>query len=157
MTENKPAQPPQLGALLAKHRLKAELVLSAFVIAVWFASPNEALLMPAIMALAAVYFLSAFVIVPVQEAFGNTVQKVAGISSAVSVIGILFKHLAMEDYLQMLLIAGLSVIAATVLLLGLFIKSQNQNYLPFLIRCFILSGITAWFLLPELDQLKDNL
>jgi len=85
------------------------------------------------------------------------VLKVAGISSAVSIIGILFKQLGTEGYLQLLLIGGLSVIAATVFLLGFFIKSQNKNYLPFLIRCFILSGITAWFLLPELNKLKDTL
>jgi hypothetical protein len=100
-------------------------------LAAWFAWPNKNILMPAMMALAGVYFLSAYVIIDVPDLFGHVVLKVAGISSAVSIIGILFKQLGTEGYLQLLLIGGLSVIAATVFLLGFFIKSQNKNYLPF--------------------------
>jgi len=62
MRKNNSAQPTPFAMLLSRHRLKAELVLSALVLAAWFAWPNKNILMPAMMALAGVYFLSAYVL-----------------------------------------------------------------------------------------------
>ncbi|MFN3839574.1 MAG: hypothetical protein ACK4RF_02610 [Cyclobacteriaceae bacterium] len=153
MTEQKTPDPPQFGKLLAAYSPKVELVLSALALAAWLLGADPQVMMITLTVLAGFYFLSAFIIVQLDEIYGHVAVKVSGISSAVCVFALLFKILSLEGYRQMMMVGLLSVVAALVIMVGFFLKSQNKNYLRFIIRSLALTGISLYVFSPELKEL----
>ena len=154
MTEQKTPDPARFGKMLAAHSPKAELVLSALALAAWMLGAHPEAMTITFTVLAGFYFLSTFLIIELDEVFGHVAVKISGISSAVCVIALLFKTLSMEGYQQMMLIGLLSVVAALVVMVGLFLKSQNKTYIRFIIRSLALTGFSLYVFLPDLKELN---
>ncbi|MBX2965086.1 MAG: hypothetical protein KF845_02990 [Cyclobacteriaceae bacterium] len=153
MTENKTPIPPQLGEWLSRNRLKIELILTVPALVFYFTVNNQEILMVTMTTLAAFYFLSAYIKVDVEEMFGLIALKVVNISCAVCVLSLLFKTLALEGAQHMMLVGSLSIASGVLIILAMWVKSQNRNYLPFLIRALILGFITGWVFLPEIREM----
>lgn len=97
-------------------------------------------------ALAGFYFLSSF-FVPDEELpllFATVGIKVINISSAVSLVGIVFVLTGAEGALDMLMVGLLSLIIAGLLILYFLVTLGASKLLPYLVRVICLGGITGY-------------
>ena len=108
---------------------------------------DDSVLIIVMSSLAVFYFVSAYFAIDVKEIYGVIVLKVTGIASAVCITGIQFQLMRSPGALEMLMIGFTSVSIAALILVILFMRSQDRVYLPYLIRSLVLGGITGWLYL----------
>ncbi|QOI96902.1 MAG: hypothetical protein HRU69_05060 [Flammeovirgaceae bacterium] len=149
-----PNSQQQFFIQLAKHKFKIEAVLTALALAAWFVGEPQELLQFTLFALAAFYFISAYLISSVKELFGVVATKVSGIGGAVCLTGLVFMKLGMEGWMQMLLVGFLSMVPVVLILLFYWMKSHNTEYLILIIRSTALAIITGYIVIPQLQNLE---
>ncbi|GEM_PF-1206338 len=148
--------PEGIATWLRNHGIIIELILAALV-ALAFAmkflglTTADDILMITMLALAAFYFVTAF-LAGQDSSMGIISSKVFSIASSVCVIGLLFSFLRLPGAKEQLTIGLLSMGACTIIVIYLAVTGRTQKFVPMLIRTIVLGGLSlnAWFGLDNL-------
>lgn len=149
--------PEGISTWLRSHEVIIELILAALLalaFAIRFLGLNGAddILMITMLALAAFYFVTAF-LASQDNSIGIISSKVFSIASAVCVIGLLFSFLRLPGAKEQLTIGLLSMGACAIIIIYLAVTGRTQKFVPMLIRTIVLGGLSlnAWFGLSNLS------
>ncbi len=149
--------PEGISTWLRSHEVIIELILAALLalaFAIRFLGLNEAddILMITMLALAAFYFVTAF-LASQNSSMGIISSKVFSIASSVCVIGLLFSFLRLPGAKEQLTIGLLSMGACAIIIIYLAVTGRTQKFVPMLIRTIVLGGLSlnAWFGLNNLS------
>lgn len=160
-----PPDPNFLAAIqkISKNKFKIEALLTALVIAAWFIGSPALITAATLVILGIFYFLSAYFpptdAPPTKDKNFNLLTlmlpKVSGISGAVAVTGLAFMKMNSEGWMQMLLIAFVSLAVVSVLLLFVLMKAKVTDFLFYFIRSVFLTLVTGYFVLPHLKVMPQ--
>lgn len=156
---------PQFLAAIQKisqNKFKIEAFLSALCIAAWFIGGPALITAALLVALAIFYFLSAYLppsdAPPAKDKNFNLLTlilpKASSISGAVGLTGLAFMKMNSEGWVQMLLIAAVSLIIASVLLLFVLANTRKSDFFIYFIRSAFLALVTGYFVIPHVPGMQ---
>jgi hypothetical protein len=93
--------------------------------------------------LSSLFFLSAYIPTNHKHIFGLISTKVVGISASICTVGILFKVLKMEGSEVMLTVGSISLLAGTLLMSVIWLRSNEKEYVPIIIRSVLVLLMTV--------------
>lgn len=148
--------------LLAHHQVRIEITLTVAVLLAALANytnmqSGEQLLMITMVVLATFYFLGAYLPPTGTSVLSVIVTKIAGFSSAVCVVGLLFTFLHLQGALNMLVVGFIALAIAGLVLLYLWMTSKANDRFSLLVRIALLGGVTLSALLELLEQSRSVL